>query len=82
MVASGTAGTQEILNLNPQLGRLFPPGNLDALVEILTTMTKYPEKVHAAKIAARECYNLHLSHESQAQLYGEWADRILAEPSS
>lgn len=80
VVASDTAGHREGLAHAPDAGTLFPAGDIAALTAALNAWTTQPERLPAARRAARAAFIRTFAHELQAPRYSTLAAAALAAP--
>lgn len=78
VVASDTAGHMEVLRQKPDAGALFAGGDAASLAAALTRLCSEPDRLFAAKHAARRAAETLFAHEHQVPLYTELAAKALA----
>jgi glycosyltransferase involved in cell wall biosynthesis len=78
VLASDTAGHREIFNRAPECGSVFPGGDSSVIAATLNRWIAHPPSLLQARLAARNAYVEHFSHERQQHRYAELAARALA----
>lgn len=78
ILASDTEGHREILSQAPGCGFVFTSDNPANIAGLLNRWLNDRALLHAARVAAREAYVRHFSHENQRHLYAELAARALS----
>lgn len=52
IIASNTTAQADFMNNNPQIGRIYPKGNAEALAKILLGYNQHPKELDSCKDAA------------------------------
>lgn len=78
ILASDTGGHREILSKAPDCGSIFTENKPEDIARLLNRWLNDRTLLHTARLAAREAYVRHFSHESQRPLYAELARRALS----